>query len=46
MENFSSTLKIELVWRRSWRTRDHAENEIFAYIDGWYNTEHIQKDLG
>jgi transposase InsO family protein len=46
MENFFSTLKIELVYRRSWRTRDEAENAIFAYIDGWYNTERIQKDLG
>ena len=35
MENFFSTLKIELVYRRSWRTRDEAENAIFAYIDDW-----------
>ena len=32
MENFWSTLKIELVYR-TWRTRDEAENAIFAYID-------------
>jgi hypothetical protein len=35
MENFWSTLKVELVYRRSWRSRDEAENAIFAYIDGW-----------
>ncbi|MEV0607141.1 IS3 family transposase [Polymorphospora rubra] len=46
MENFWSTLKIELVYRTSWRTRDEAENAIFAYIDGWYNTQRIQKELG
>ena len=46
MENFWSTLKIELVYRNSWRTRDEAENAIFSYIDGWYNTRRIQKDLG
>ncbi|MFI5490400.1 IS3 family transposase [Micromonospora echinaurantiaca] len=46
MENFWSTLKIELVYRNSWRTRDEAENAIFTYIDGWYNTHRIQKDLG
>ncbi|MFE2758237.1 IS3 family transposase [Actinosynnema sp. NPDC059335] len=46
MENFFSTLKIELVYRRSWRTRDEAENDLFRYIDGFYNTERIQKDLG
>jgi putative transposase len=46
MENFWSTLKIELVYRKAWRTRNEAENAIFAYIDGWYNTQRIQKDLG
>ncbi|MEH0972341.1 IS3 family transposase [Micromonospora sp. CPCC 205546] len=46
MENFWSTLKIELVYRTSWRTRDEAENAIFAYIDGWYNTCRIQRELG
>ncbi|MFG3701928.1 IS3 family transposase [Micromonospora sp. NPDC047620] len=35
-----------MVYRNSWRTRDEAENAIFAYIDGWYNRERIQKDLG
>jgi IS30 family transposase len=33
MENFWSTLKIELVYRTAWRTRDEAENALFAYID-------------
>ena len=46
MENFWSTLKVELVYRNAWRTRDEAENALFAYIDGWYNTRRIQKDLG
>ncbi|MFC6094907.1 IS3 family transposase [Saccharothrix lopnurensis] len=46
VENSFSRLKIEPVHRRSWRTRDEAENELFACIDGFYNTERIQKDLG
>jgi transposase InsO family protein len=46
MENFFSTLKIELVYRHSWRSRDEAENALFSYIDGWYNTQRIQKRLG
>jgi putative transposase len=46
MENFWSTLKTELVCRTSWRTRDEAENGLFAYIDGWYNTRRIQAGLG
>jgi hypothetical protein len=32
MENFFSTLKTELVYRQTWRTRDEAENALFAYI--------------
>lgn len=46
MENFFSTLKTELVYRNSWRTRDEAENALFSYIDGWYNSQRIQKKLG
>lgn len=46
MENFFSTLKTELVYRRTWRTREEAENALFAYIDGWYNRERIQARLG
>jgi putative transposase len=46
MENFFSTLKTELVYRTSWRTREEAENALFAYIDGWYNRERIQARLG
>ncbi len=46
MENFFSTLKTELVYRRSWRTREEAENQLFLYIDAWYNTERIQARLG
>ncbi|MGH3751054.1 MAG: IS3 family transposase [Micromonosporaceae bacterium] len=46
MENFFSTLKTELVYRRTWRTREAAENAIFEYIDGWYNPRRIQKRLG
>jgi transposase InsO family protein len=46
MENFFSTLKTELVYRNSWRSREEAENALFAYIDGWYNTERIQARLG
>lgn len=46
MENFFSTLKTELVYRTSWRTRDQAENALFTYIDGWYNRERIQARLG
>lgn len=36
----------DLVYRQSWRTREEAENELFAYMDGRYNTERIQPRLG
>ena len=46
MENFWSTLKIELVYRNHWLNRTEAENALFEYIDGWYNAVRIQKRLG
>ncbi|MEU4652307.1 IS3 family transposase [Nocardia fluminea] len=39
-------MRIELVHRQTWQTRDQVENAPFAYIDGWYNTQRIQKKLG
>src|SRR5512133_2018783 len=35
-ESFFSTLKVELVYRTSFRTREEAELELFRYIDGWF----------
>ena len=35
-ENFFSTLKVELVYRTSFRTREEAELALFRYVDGWY----------
>ncbi|GAB2974760.1 IS3 family transposase [Saccharothrix stipae] len=40
------SLKIELVYRRSWPARYEAGNELFRYTDGVYNTERVQKDFG
>lgn len=45
-ENFFSTLKIERVYRTSYRTREEADLDLFRYIDGWYNPHRIQKALG
>ena len=36
-ENFFSTLKVERVYRTSYRTREQAELDLFGYIDGWDN---------
>jgi transposase InsO family protein len=45
-ENLWSTIKIELVYRNSWRTREEADQALFRYIDGWYNPRRIQERLG
>jgi putative transposase len=45
-ENFFSTLKVERVYRTSYRTREEAELDLFRYIDGWYNHRRIQRELG
>jgi len=37
MESFWSTLKLELVYRRDFQTRAHAQTEIFDYIEVFYN---------
>jgi putative transposase len=45
-ENFFSTLKVERIYRTSYRTRQEAELDLFRYIDGWYNPHRIQRELG
>jgi len=45
-ESFFSTLKVELVYRTSFRTREEADLALFRYIDGWYNPHRIQQALG
>jgi transposase InsO family protein len=45
-ENFFSILKVERVYRTTYRTREEAELDIFRYIDGWYNPHRIQHELG
>jgi transposase InsO family protein len=41
-----STLKTELIDRRSWPTRDDARRAIFDYIEGWYNPRRRHSALG
>jgi putative transposase len=45
-ENFFSILKVERVYRTSYRTREEADLDLFRYIDGWYNPHRIQRQLG
>ena len=46
METFFGTLKIELVDRRRWRTRQEIDTALLSYIEGWYNPLRLQRALG
>ena len=45
MESFWSTLKLELVYRRNFQTRAHAQTEIFDYIEVFYNRQRSHSAL-
>jgi transposase InsO family protein len=46
VESFFSTLKMELVYRRDFKTRDEARQAIFEYIEVWYNRRRKHSALG
>lgn len=46
MESFFSTLKIERVNRRCYRTRDEARADIFEYVERFYNPRRRHSTLG
>jgi putative transposase len=46
MESFFKTLKVEEVYRRSYRTRDEARHGIFEYIEVFYNRQRLHSALG
>ena len=45
MESFWSTLKLELVYRRNFANRAQARQEIFDYIETFYNRQRIHSAL-
>ena len=44
-ESFFATIKAELLDRRAWPTRVRAEQAIFEWIEGWYNTRRRHSTL-
>ena len=46
VESFFGTLKRELIYHRQYRTRDEATQDIFAYIDVFYNRLRRHSALG
>lgn len=46
MESFFATLKQELVYQRHYQTRKEAKQDIFEYIQVWYNCKRRHSSLG
>lgn len=45
-ETFFATLKKELIYRRSWQTRNEIRTEVFEYIESFYNRQRRHSYLG
>ncbi len=45
MESFFATLKQELVYHRQYETRKEARQDIFEYIQVWYNRKRRHSSL-
>ena len=46
MESFFSTLKMERINRRQYRTRDEARADVFDYIERFYNPRRRHSSIG
>ena len=46
VESFFSTLEFELVMQRDWATPSEARQDVFEYIEGWYNRRRRHSTLG
>ena len=46
MESFFSSMKIERIDRKTYRTRNNATVDVFDYIERFYNTTHRHSILG
>ena len=46
MESFYRTLKVELIYQKTYATRREAKSDIFEYIEILYNRERLHSYLG
>jgi putative transposase len=46
MESFFSTLKIERLSKRHYRTRDELRADVFDYIERFYNARRRHSTIG
>lgn len=44
-ESFFHSLKTELVYRKKFKTREEAKQEIFEWIETWYNRKRLHSSL-
>jgi len=45
VESFFRTLKVELVYRTKFKTRDEARTAIFEFIEVWYNRQRTHSSI-
>ena len=45
-ESFFSTIKTELIYMKNYKTREEVRNEIFEYIEIYYNRVRLHSSLG
>lgn len=45
-ESFFHTLKVELIYRDNFKTKEEAKSKIFEYIGVWYNRQRMHSSLG
>tara|TARA_B100000315_G_C14581347_1_gene590640 strand:+ start:1403 stop:1621 length:219 start_codon:yes stop_codon:yes gene_type:complete len=45
-ESFFKTLKTELIYQKRYKTREEAKQDIFEYIDVFYNHKRLHSALG
>jgi transposase InsO family protein len=46
METFFHTLKTERLHHRIYATKDQARRDLFAYIEGFYNSHRRHSSIG
>ena len=46
VETFFRTLKVELIYRRRFKTRSEARMAIFEFIEVWHNQQRLHSSLG
>ena len=45
-ESFFKTLKTELIYQKRYKTRQEAKQDIFEYIEVFYNRKRLHSALG